>query len=159
MKNLLKVALVAFCMVLMGNFAKAQTQKIGYIAVDQLIPLLPEYKTAETALNVASQGWQDVINKLGTEAQDKNKAYEDAVAASFKSVQEKYPGIELKKNAAGWEISIPAKYDTGHESHFAQVANKYMEYLKAGKLPEWEVPNMIAKYFTTTSALTQAKKK
>jgi len=96
---------------------------------------------------------------LYIESTDKNKAYEDAVTASFKSVQEKYPGIELKKNAAGWEISIPAKYDTGHESHFAQVANKYMEYLKAGKLPEWEVPNMIAKYFTTTSALTQAKKK
>ncbi|MNY76903.1 hypothetical protein D3C86_2166360 [compost metagenome] len=52
---------------------------------------------------------------------------------------------------------IDAKYDTGHESHFAQVANKYMEYLKAGKLPEWEVPNMIAKYWLTTSALKQAK--
>lgn len=96
---------------------------------------------------------------LYIETTDKSKAHEDAVAASFKTVQGKYPGIELKKNAAGWEISIPVKYDTGHESHFAQVANKYMEYLKAGKLPEWEVPNMVAKYFTTTSALTQAKKK
>jgi hypothetical protein len=32
-----------------------------------------------------------------------------------------------------------------------------MEYLKAGKLPEWEVPNMIAKYYLTTTALKQAK--
>ena len=94
---------------------------------------------------------------LYIESIDKSKAYEDALAASFKSVQDKYPGIELKKNAAGWEITIPAKYDTGHESHFAQVANKYMEYLKAGKLPEWEVPNMISKYYLTTTALTQAK--
>lgn len=94
---------------------------------------------------------------LYIETIEKGKAYEDAVAAAFKSVQDKFPGIELKKIAAGWEVTIPAKYDTGHESHFAQVANKYMEYLKAGKLPEWEVPNMIAKYWLTTSALKQAK--
>jgi hypothetical protein len=28
-----------------------------------------------------------------------------------------------------------------------------------GKLPEWEVPNMIAKYYTTTKALEIAKNK
>ncbi len=94
---------------------------------------------------------------LYIETTDKSKAYEDAVTAAFKGVQDKFPGIELKKIAAGWEVVIDAKYDTGHESHFAQVANKYMEYLKAGKLPEWEVPNMIAKYWLTTSALKQAK--
>jgi predicted dehydrogenase len=96
---------------------------------------------------------------LYIESADKSKAYEEALAKNFKTVQDKFPGIELKKNAAGWEITIPAKYDTGHESHFAQVANKYMEYLKAGKLPEWEVPNMIAKYYTTTLALKQAMEK
>ncbi len=96
---------------------------------------------------------------LYIESADKSKAYEDALTKNFKTVQDKFPGIELKKNAAGWEITIPAKYDTGHESHFAQVANKYMEYLKAGKLPEWEVPNMIAKYYTTTLALKQAMEK
>jgi predicted dehydrogenase len=94
---------------------------------------------------------------LYIETVDKGKAYEDAVATSFKMVQGKYPGIELKKNAAGWEVTIPAKYDNGHEAHFAQVANKYMEYLKAGQLPRWEVPNMIAKYYLTTLALKEAK--
>ena len=33
------------------------------------------------------------------------------------------------------------------------------EYLKAGKLPEWEVPGMLTKYYTTTSALEKAKGK
>jgi predicted dehydrogenase len=95
---------------------------------------------------------------LYIETKDKTKAYDDAVTAAFKTVQDKYPGVELKRIAAGWEITIPAKYDTGHESHFAQVANAYMGYLKAGKLPEWEVPNMIAKYWLTTEALKKAKK-
>jgi hypothetical protein len=30
--------------------------------------------------------------------------------------------------------------------------------MKDGKLPDWEVPGMITKYFTTTSALKLAKK-
>lgn len=96
---------------------------------------------------------------LYIESADNSKGYEEVLTRNFKTIQEKFPGIELKKNSAGWEITIPAKYETGHESHFAQVANKYMEYLKAGKLPEWEVPNMLAKYYTTTLALKQAMEK
>jgi hypothetical protein len=40
----------------------------------------------------------------------------------------------------------------GHEAHFAQVTENYLKYLAAGQLPEWEVPNMVAKYYTTTEA-------
>jgi len=56
-----------------------------------------------------------------------------------------------------WKVVIPAVLKVGHESHFAQVTAKYLEYLKDGKLPEWEVPNMITKYYTTTLALKLAK--
>jgi len=54
-------------------------------------------------------------------------------------------------------VNIPGKYRVGHEEHFSQVTAKYLEYLRDGKLPEWEVPNMITKYYTTTSALTKAR--
>ena len=56
-----------------------------------------------------------------------------------------------------WKVVIPDVLKIGHEAHFAQVTSKYLEYLKAAKLPEWEVPNMITKYYTTTSALKLAK--
>lgn len=35
---------------------------------------------------------------------------------------------------------------------------KNLEYLQKGKLPDWEVPNMITKYFITTQALELALK-
>jgi hypothetical protein len=54
-------------------------------------------------------------------------------------------------------LIIPAEYKVTHEAHFAQVTEKYLGFLKDGKLPEWEVPNMITKYYTTTSALKLAK--
>ena len=56
-----------------------------------------------------------------------------------------------------FKINIPTKYRVGHEEHFGQVTAKFLEYLKEGKLPEWEVPCMITKYYTTTSALKMAR--
>ncbi|MDX2413806.1 MAG: putative oxidoreductase C-terminal domain-containing protein [Bacteroidales bacterium] len=58
-----------------------------------------------------------------------------------------------------WKLNVPDKYKVGHEAHFGQVTEKYLEYLKEGKLPDWEVPNMIVKYYTTTEALKMAMKK
>ncbi len=85
-------------------------------------------------------------------------AYEAVLMEKFKQVQAKFPGVELKKLAKGWEVSIPEKYKEGHEAHFARVTEKFLEYLKKGSMPEWEVPNMIAKYYTTTAALELARK-
>lgn len=79
-------------------------------------------------------------------------AYEKDLLADLKQINAKYPGVELKKNETGWEVIIPEKYKVGHEDHFAQVTQKYLQCLKDGKLPDWEVPNMIAKYYTTTKA-------
>jgi hypothetical protein len=83
-------------------------------------------------------------------------AFETALIRDFASVQAKYPGIELKKNKTGWEVQIPDKYRNGHEAHFGQVTERYLQYLSDGKLPDWEVPNMLAKYYTTTLALVIA---
>lgn len=60
-------------------------------------------------------------------------------------------------NKNSLKINIPKKYRVGHEEHFGQVTAKFLEYLKSGKLPEWEVQGMITKYFTTTSALKMAR--
>lgn len=70
---------------------------------------------------------------------------------------ETYPGISVKKiGDKKWAMNIPEKYKVGHEAHFGQVTEKYLQYLIDGKLPEWEVPNMIVKYYTTTEGLKAA---
>ncbi len=84
-------------------------------------------------------------------------SYATALMESLKTIQAKYPGIELKKTTTGWEVIIPEKYKEGHEAHFARVTEKFLQYLKEGALPAWEVPNMIAKYYTTTQALELAR--
>lgn len=87
-----------------------------------------------------------------------NTRLEAALKTALPTIQAEFPGVDVKKSAAGWEVVIPEKYKEGHEAHFGRVMENYLNYLKAGKLPDWEVPNMIAKYFTTTQALELAKK-
>lgn len=55
------------------------------------------------------------------------------------------------------KINIPVKYRVSHEEHFGQVTEKFLDYLKQGSLPDWEVQGMITKYYTTTSALKKAR--
>jgi len=73
-------------------------------------------------------------------------------------LQDRFPGLDLEKISNGkYKVIIPATYHNGHEAHFAQVTEKYLEYFTNKKIPAWEVPNMIVKYFTTTEALEKAE--
>jgi predicted dehydrogenase len=87
------------------------------------------------------------------------KKYEETLKNSIAEINKTYPGVDVKKSEKGWELVIPKSYNIGHEAQFAEVAKKYMEYLKEGKMPDEEVSNMLAKYYTTTKALEKAQSK
>jgi predicted dehydrogenase len=85
--------------------------------------------------------------------------FETVLKENLKTVQAKYPGVELKELKDRWEVIIPETYKEGHEAHFERVMEKFLGYLKNGTMPTWEVPNMLAKYYTTTKALELARQK
>lgn len=125
--------------------------------------------TGDTHYSIMRGSKSNLIIRQGAEQQykpalyiepvnGKNQDFKNVLTAKLKDIQSKYPGVELKEEDNGWEVIIPEKYKEGHEAHFARVTEKFLEYLKKGNMPEWEVPNMIAKYFTTTAALELAKK-
>ena len=75
-----------------------------------------------------------------------------------KDLQKQFPGISVKMISDNeWKVDIPDEYKVGHEAHFSQVTEKFLDYLENKNMPGWEVPNMLAKYYTTTSALKLAK--
>ena len=84
--------------------------------------------------------------------------YDTTLEEAFAGLEAEYPGIALKKAANGYEVVIPETYRNGHEAHFAEVTEKYLEFIRDNKMPEWEVPNMITKYYITTRALEIARK-
>ena len=78
--------------------------------------------------------------------------FDAAVKAAISTVQKTYPGVGCQKSGAAWRVIVPDKYEVGHEDHFSQVTENYLGYLRAGRLPAWEVPNMLTKYATTMRA-------
>ena len=85
----------------------------------------------------------------------------DNLAVSLKRAVAKlhstYPDLRLRQEASCWHVLVPEKYRIGHEAHFRKVMDKYLTYLAESRLPRWEVPNMIAKYYITTKALELAQ--
>jgi predicted dehydrogenase len=86
------------------------------------------------------------VQLIGSELSQLEKAVKE-------TLQAKYPGIDLMKMPSGeYQVIVPDSYHNGHEAHFAQVTEKFLEYYQAGKMPDWEVPNMITKYYTNMKA-------
>ena len=75
MKKLLKVALVAVCIVFAGNLAKAQS-KIGYVAVDQIVDQMPETKAAITTITAYQKQFVDELTKMNNALQSAGQAYQ-----------------------------------------------------------------------------------
>lgn len=104
------------------------------------------------------QGYIPVLYLLPAPGQDAVQ-WAMEVEEAFEKITEMFPGIELSAVREGFMIDVPAHYRIGHEAHFAKVTEKYLQFLVDGKLPDWEIPNMLAKYFTTTSAYEMARAK
>jgi predicted dehydrogenase len=86
-------------------------------------------------------------------------AHEAALAKAVDHLQGKWPGVAVRREGDKVAIDVPAKYDVGHEAHFAQVTSDFLRYLREGKLPEWEVPNMLVKYGTIMEGYRMSRNK
>ncbi len=78
----------------------------------------------------------------------------EAVREKVAELQSRWPGLDVVEGDGELRLVIPEKFRVGHEAHFAQVANRFFEYVQApGTLPAWERPNMVAKYTVSTGGV------
>lgn len=69
-------------------------------------------------------------------------SYEKTLNAALLDIRKKYPDVELLKRDKGWEV--------------VTKSNGIKKEVELGKLAPWEVPNMLAKYYTTTQGVALA---
>jgi hypothetical protein len=82
-----------------------------------------------------------------------------AVKTKIASLQKEFPGVGVEERGAEIHITMPAALRVGHEAHFAQVTENFLKYLRDRKaLPAWERPNMVAKYYVTTTGAELSRK-
>jgi outer membrane protein len=74
MKNILKVAVVGFVLVLSSFTANAQ--KVAHINLDSLISIMPESKTAQAAVQEYAKQLEAEVTKMQAELQAKYEEYQ-----------------------------------------------------------------------------------
>jgi predicted dehydrogenase len=76
-----------------------------------------------------------------------------AVSRRLAALAGAFPGVSAEIHGREIHIVIPDRFRDGHEAHFARVTRNFLTYLQdRSKLPSWERPNMLAKYYVTTTA-------
>jgi predicted dehydrogenase len=82
-----------------------------------------------------------------------------AAHARIAALQREYPGVRVEDRGTELHIAVPETFRVGHEAHFAQVTTNFLGYLRdRGTLPAWERPNMLAKYYVTTTGTELSRK-
>lgn len=75
----------------------------------------------------------------------------------IEEISNDFPGLKIEETKDGYRIDIPDHYKVGHEAHFAQVTEQFLEYMKEGRIPDWEKNYMLTKYHITTGAYEMSK--
>ena len=104
----------------------------------------------------AEQGYKPMLYVICKEADE--AAFEATLRKALASIADKYPGLDIAKSGdKEWQIVIPAAIIKTHEQRFSSVMQVYLDYLKQGAIPAWEVSQMKSKYYTTTKGLEVAR--
>ena len=112
----------------------------------------------KTNLVIRQEKEQQYKPVLYLEPADKNKAdaWQQDVEKGMGIIEKQYPGLTLKKSKEGWEVVVPDNLKVDPEQQFSLVVKKYLQYLREGNMPEWEISAMLSKYYTTTQGLEKA---
>jgi len=79
--------------------------------------------------------------------------FRNQLEKSVSRLQREYPGISCVQKSNMFQIVIPSELENSHDPTF----NVFVGYLIHKDMPKWEVPNTLAKYYITTTALELAK--
>jgi outer membrane protein len=135
MKKIVTVLAVVMGLILAGNSTQAQTTgKIGTINLAELIPNMPEYKKADTAMNdfnsALNQQYQDMV----TEYQEQTTLLGSKDTAKYTPAQ-----LELKRKGAqdllqklqGWQQTAQQMQQQKNQELLAPIQKKAMEAINA----------------------------
>lgn len=162
-KDLVNDTLMVYC-----NGEMNYRIKDTYAKVSVLWNYMAPEGTSDTHYSIMRGTKSDLIIRQGPEENYRPVLYietkemdgfdEQLNEALNNNINPLFPGTTLTPMEEGlWRVNIPEQFKVGHEAHFAQVTENYLKYLESSKMPPWEVPNIITKYYTTMEAYKMAK--
>jgi outer membrane protein len=133
MKKIVTVLAVVMGLVLVGNSTKAQ-MKIGTINLAELIPNMPEYKKADTAMNEFNNALQQQYQDMVTEYQQQSALLGSKDTSKYTSAQ-----LEIKRKdlgdlltkLQGWQQQAQQMQQQKNQDLLAPIQKKALEAIQA----------------------------
>ena len=94
MKKIIGILAVVFILM---SFTTLVTQKIGYCDVQQIIPLMPDYEQAKAKLEAQAKDYQNQLEEMQVEFNNKYKDYTDNAALADNDPKKWSPAIQKMK--------------------------------------------------------------
>jgi len=86
-------------------------------------------------------------------------AVAEAVKQRLAALSSSYPGLGVEESGNRLRVTIPDALRIGHEAHFALLVKRFLRYVNNPRsIPAWETPDMLAKYYVTTTGVELARK-
>jgi outer membrane protein len=125
MKNLVKVALVAICILSLGSFANAQ-QKIGYVNADAIMGALPESKTVQTQIQAVQKQYTDQFTALQSEFNKKAGDFQKNQATMNDAAKTAAQGelADLQKRAQEFQQTAEQNISTKAQEYMKPLTEK-----------------------------------
>lgn len=132
MKKLFKVALVAVCMLFVGNFAKAQT-KIGYVNFTELVRSMPEFKTVQTQVDSYQKQFIDQLTTMNGTFQTEAKDFQTQSATMTDAVRtaKQTELQDMQKRIQDYQNNAQQQVDAKTSELFKPLSDKARAALSA----------------------------
>ncbi len=128
MKKLLKSALIAACVLLMGSYAKAQS-KIGYINFQNLVTGTKSFADIQTQINAYQKTYSDQLQGMQAELQKNGADYEAKRATMTDAVRTKTEGELQDLNKRIQDFTTTAQNQV--QAKYSEITKPLIDKLKA----------------------------
>jgi outer membrane protein len=133
MKKIVTVVAVVMGLVFVGNTTKAQT-KIGTISLAELVPNMPEYKKADTAMNefqtALNQQYQDLVSEYQQQQTMLSSKDTSKYTAAQLEIKRKDLGDLLQK-LQNFQTTAEQMRNTKNQELLAPITKKAQDAIQA----------------------------
>ncbi|HEX4165231.1 MAG TPA: putative oxidoreductase C-terminal domain-containing protein [Bryobacteraceae bacterium] len=117
------------------------------------------YRGSRSTIRVRQSKLENYLPEIDVipNASENSAALTAALESRLKSIASSFPNLALRNNAREIRVVIPREDRERGGSTFAQLVGRFLEYASDPQtIPNWEAPNMLAKYYVTTQAVDLA---
>ncbi len=133
MKKIVTILVVVMGLVLAGNSTKAQN-KIGVVSLQEVIPAMPEYKKADTAMkdftSALQQNYEDMVKEFNEQSNLLNSKDTSKFTAAQLEIKRKGAG-ELYTKLQGWQQQAQQMSQQKEQELLAPIQKKALDAVQA----------------------------